>query len=92
VSGTMKKLVTVEQIEGEGLDALLGENVLLMCGNYFYSGKLVGITADCVKLEDPAIVYETGKWSDTGYTDRQALHTDVWYVMRAAIESFGLSK
>ena len=27
------------------LEALLGENVLLMCANYFYAGKLVGVTA-----------------------------------------------
>jgi len=88
----MKKLVTVEQIEGEGLEALLGENVLLMCSSYFYTGKLIGVNADFVKLESPTIVYETGKWSSPGYADAQPLHAKEWYVTRHSIESYGLSK
>lgn len=37
----MKKLV--EEVSGEGLEKLLGERVLIMCANYFYTGKLVAV-------------------------------------------------
>ena len=85
----MKKLV---EVEGAGLEALLGERVLLLCANYFYTGKLVGVNETCVELEDPAIVYETGVWSNKGYQDEQKLHTKTFYVQTAGIEAFGVSK
>lgn len=86
----MKKIV--EEIAGEGLEKLLGERVLLLCANYFYSGKLIGVNEDCVLLEDPAIVYETGAWSEKKTTDEQKLHSKFWYVQRSFIESFGVAK
>lgn len=88
----MKKLVEVVEVEGEGLDSLMGQNVLLLCANYFYTGKLVGVNETYVKLESPAIVYETGAWSEKGYRDSQKLHVQEFYVQRNAIEAFGLSK
>ena len=88
----MKQVVTVTEVEGEGLDALLNENVVLFCLNYIYTGKLVGVNASFVKLEDPSIVYETGPFSSSGYKDAQKLHTKTFYVQTAAIESFGVSK
>lgn len=88
----MKKIVTVEQVEGEGLDALLGERVLLMCAGYFYEGVLVGVNDTFVKLDDAAIVYSTGAWSNKSYDDIQKLHQNEWYVQRGLIESFGKSK
>lgn len=88
----MKKIVTVEQVEGEGLDALLGERVLLMCAGYFYEGVLVGVNDTFVKLDDAAIVYSTGAWSNKSYEDIQRLHQKEWYVQRGLIESFGKSK
>ena len=54
----MKALVV--QKDGEGLEALMGQRITLFCMNYIYTGKLVGVNATCVKLSDPAIVYETG--------------------------------
>lgn len=48
----MKKLVKVEEIEGEGLLSLLGENVTLFCQIYIYSGKLIGVNDTCVLLEN----------------------------------------
>lgn len=87
----MKVLVTKENTQ-EGLQSLLGERVLLMCAGYFYEGILVGINKTCVKLEDPAIVYSTGAWSDKDYSDMQKLHTKEWYVRLGLIESFGKSK
>lgn len=85
----MKKLV--ETVEGEGLEALLGENVLLMCANYFYHGKLVGVNETCVLLDDAKIVYETGDWTSAAWQDAQRL-PGPWYVQTAFIESFGRGK
>ena len=87
-----QKLVTVEQVEGEGLVALMGQRVILMCMNYFYEGKLIGVNDDCVLLEEPGIIYETGPWNASTLKDLQKLHTKHWYVRINCIESFGLSK
>ena len=88
----MKKLVTVQEVEGEGLEALLGLKVTLFCMNYIYTGKLTGVNKTCVLLEDPAIVYATGAFSDKAYADSQALGVKEFYVSTAAIESFGVLK
>ena len=87
----MKKLVTTQEVEGEGLLALLGEVITLFCINYFYTGKLIGVNEDCVLLQDPKIVYETGEFTTKTWSDAQALPHDL-YVMKAAIESFGVVK
>ena len=47
----MKKLVKVEEVQGEGLVGLMGENVTLFCMNYIYTGRLVGVNDTFVKLE-----------------------------------------
>lgn len=86
----MKRLI--EDVENEGLDALLGERVLIMCAGYFYEGKLIGVNETFVKLDDAHIVYSTGPWSDKNYNDIQKLHQKEWYVQRGLIESFGKSK
>lgn len=85
----MKKIV--QEVENEGLMALLGEKVTLFCLNYIYTGKLMGVNESCVLLEDAAIVYETGPLTDTKWQDAQALPGN-WYVQIAAIEAFGLLK
>ncbi len=91
--GNMKELVTVREVEGEGFDALLGENVLLFGLNYIYAGKLVGVNDTFVKIDDAKIVYETGPMSTgAGYKDAQPLPTKSWYVQRAIIESYGIGK
>lgn len=87
----MKKLVKVEEVTGEGLVGLMGENVTLFCLNYIYTGKLVGVNDTFVKLEKAAIVYETGEFSDPKFKDAQALPHD-WYIQLSAIESFGKLK
>lgn len=86
----MKKLVIED--EQEGLMSLLGEKVLLMTSGYFYTGKLIGVNDSCVKLEDPAIVYETGAWADKKYSNEQSMCKKFHYVSIGAIESFGESK
>lgn len=88
----MKKLVSVTEVEGAGLESLMGEQLLLLCANYFYTGKLVGVNESFVELEEPSIVYETGAWTTKGYQDAQKLHTKTFHVCTAAIEAFGVSK
>jgi hypothetical protein len=87
----MKKFVNVVEVEGEGLAALLGENVLLFCMNYFYTGKLVGVNTEFVQLENAQIVYETGELCAKAFKDAQKLPGDVWYVQAKSIESYGKS-
>ena len=82
---------TLCEVENEGLISLMGERVTLMCGCYFYTGKLVGVNDSCVKLEDAGIVYETGSFNATDWSDMQELPND-WYVQTASIESFGILK
>ena len=81
----MKKLV--EEVECEGLEILLGEQVTLFCVNYIYTGKLVGINDKYVKLEKASVVYETGAFTDKSFKDAQLLPRDL-YVMTASVESF----
>lgn len=88
----MKVIQTITEVEKEGLYALFGEKVILFCANYFYTGKLVGINKTCVKLEDPAIVYSTGAFTDKKYADEQAMGTKEHYVRLQFIESFGRAK
>ena len=86
----MKKLVEID--EGEGLESLLGQNVTLLCANYFYTGTLTGVNASDVILSNPKIVYETGDWSKLEWADAQALPALILYVRTAAIESYGVLK
>jgi len=87
----MKKIVEVVEVSDEGLEGLLGETVTLFCMNYFYTGKLVGVNATCVRLDDPKIVYETGEWSSKDWADAQSLPGSL-YVQCSSIESFGVMK
>lgn len=85
----MRKIV--EEVSGDGLEKLLGERVTLFCGNYIYTGKLVGVNASCLLLQDAAIVYETGPLTTKEWKDAQKLPGD-WYVQLAWVESFGVLK
>lgn len=87
----MKVLKEAVEVSGEGMESLMGERITLFCMNYIYTGKLVGVSTTCVKLENPAIVYETGPFNEKNWKDAQPLpHT--LYVQVGAIESFGLVK
>ena len=87
----MKKFVTVTEVEGEGFEALLGQTVTLFCCRYIYTGRLVGVNTDCILLEKPSVVYETGPFNTKNWQDAQALPNE-WYVAKQAIESFGVLK
>jgi len=83
----------IENVDGHGIESLLGERVTLLCANYFYSGKLIGVNTDCVLLGDkPQIVYETGAWTEKVWADAQELPTEKIYIMKSAIEAFGVLK
>ena len=86
----MKRIYESEEVSG--FEKYLGENVLLLCANYFYTGKLIGVNSDHVLLKNPAIVYETGSWLEKSYKDVQKLHVDEWQVRIGMIESYGASK
>jgi len=86
----MKKLVNVVEVEGEGLVALLGEKVLIMCMNYFYAGTLSGVNDTFIQLEDAQIVYDTGKLKTKTWQDAQDL-PGTWQVQISSIESWGVS-
>lgn len=88
----MKKLVNVTEVESEGLIKLMGEKVTFFCLNYIYTGKLIGVNDTCVLLKNPAIVYETGKFSDKNYKDEQSLCVEEFYISMNCIESFGILK
>ena len=81
----------VKEVEGEGLDGLLGQTVTLFCGVYIYTGKLVGVNETTVKLDAAKIVYETGELNSGSWKDAQAL-PGTWYVRTQSIESFGVLK
>ncbi len=87
----MKKVVTVTEVEGEGLESLMDQVVTLFCHRYIYTGKLIGVNDDCVLLTGPSIVYETGGFDTKIWKDAQALPHD-WYVTKSSIESFGILK
>lgn len=86
----MLKIANVVEVSGEGLQALLGEKVILFCMNYFYAGTLAGINTDVVLLEDAGIVYETGSFTDKAWKDFQKIGSV--YVRIPCIEAFAKGK
>ena len=82
----MKKII--ETNEGSGLDSLLGKYALLLCANYFYYGRVVGVSDYDVQLEGACIVYETGPLLDPEWKDAQRLPGDSFFVRVAAVESY----
>ena len=88
---TMKKIVNVQEVEGEGLIGLLGEKVILFCMNYFYAGTLAGVNDETLLLEDGGIVYETGPFSDKNWKDFQKISGPL-YVRISSIEAFAKGK
>ena len=87
----MKKLV--EQVEGEGLESLIGETVIIFCMNYFYAGKLTGVNEVDILLSDPSIVFQTGSFDSSNWEEEQRLvFTDSLYIRTASIEAYAKSK
>ena len=84
----MKRIVEDTQ---DGLEGLMGSRITLFSLNYIYTGELVGVNNRYVLLKDPAIVYETGSFSDPTWADAQPLPHEL-FVMLSCVEAFGLVK
>ena len=84
----MKKFVVTTEVDREGLESLGGEQVLLLCANYFYAGILEGVNDDFVKLKDPRLVYDTGTWTAASWKDAQPMGVEFLYVRIPFIESY----
>ena len=85
----MKKIM--QEVEGEGLVGLLGQRVTFWCLNYIYTGDLVGVNDECIRLDNAAVVYETGPLNEATWQDAQSLPHPC-YVMTRTIESFMILK
>lgn len=86
----MKKLIQVTEVEGEGMEALLGQKVTFFCLNYIYHGELIGVNTHDILLKDAYIVYSTGDFSAKGFADAQKLNGGEWRLRTATIESYGV--
>ena len=84
--------VVIDETKLEGMESFLGNEIVLWCINYIYTGTLVGVSDTDAKLEDTKIVYETGPFNEQGWKDAQSLPNGTHYVRLAAIESYGFPK
>jgi hypothetical protein len=87
----MQVITTIKEDASEGLMSLIGQRVTFFSMNYIYTGDLVGVNDVQVKLDNPAIVYETGAFSDPKWKDAQALPKSI-YVRVSAVEAYGVVK
>lgn len=87
----MKVIKTIENVENEGFISLIGQRITVFCAVYIYTGDLVGVNDTCIKLENPAIVYETGAFDSKQWKDAQSLPNTI-YIQTAMVESFGVVK
>lgn len=85
----MKKIVTVQEVEGEGFESFLGNKITIYCFGFIYTGVLGGVGKTFLKLKDPMIVYDTGPHDILTWENAQPMPKNEWYVMISAIESFG---
>lgn len=87
----MKVLREAVEVSDEGFEALLGQRITLFCAVYIYTGDLIGVNDTCIKLKNPAIVYETGAFNDKKWKDAQNLPNEI-YIQRGMVEAFGIVK
>lgn len=83
--------VLCKEVQDEGLISLLGQRVTFWCVDFIWTGKLVGVNDDCVKLEDCGIVFETGDFNNKTWARYEKLPKE-FYLMKAGIVGFGLVK
>jgi hypothetical protein len=86
----MRKIV-IDSDEPEGLEGLFGQRITVWCLNYIYTGDLVGVDGECIRLDNAAVVYETGPLKTKEWQDVQALPNPC-YIMHRCIESFMVLK
>lgn len=79
-------MLIVRSDSSEGVEKYLGKRVTLFGVVYIYTGKLTAIDKTWAKLEEAAIVYETGPLMDKEWKDAQRLPHPVM-VRLSSIES-----
>ena len=80
-------VVQVVEVENEGFASMLGHQVEIISNVYIYTGIVAGVNDVWVKLDNAAIVYETGSVTDGSYKDYQNMPTPL-YVTFSSMESF----
>lgn len=88
----MKKIVTVTEVENEGLEFFLGKRIFIIAQSYFYCGTLTGINTGCVLLEDASFVLESGNFEEKGIKYSEKIPGGKCYVQKSSIEAFFESK
>ena len=84
----MKKVITVTEVDGEGLEAFLNKTIFVVCRSYFYAGTLTGINQSCILLEDARFVLESGSFEGKGISSSEKVKSGKIYIATNAIESF----
>ncbi len=86
----MEELATDDK--KKNLLSLIGESLTFICAVYIYTGKLIDVNEDCIKLENCSVVFETGPFTKSEWRDAQKLPHKYWYIQMAMIESWGIMK
>ena len=73
------------------IEDLLGQRITIFCAVYIYTGKLVSVIGDTIRLKDASVVYETGAFDNPKWRDEQKFPNDL-YIQRGMVESFGILK
>ena len=82
----MKRLVNVVETNETAFEQIMGEQITIFSLNYIYHGKLIGVNDENILLENPKIVYETGKFTDKCFKDAQSLGCDEFFIQKGTIE------
>ena len=75
----------------DGLESLLGQQVILFGVNFNYGGKLIGVNDKFVLLENGGIIFETGAFDLAKWKDFQKV-SDKLYVRTSMIEAYSKGK
>lgn len=73
-----------------GLNLHFGKRVMLFGSKYIYTGRVVGVNEEVVRLQDAQIVQTTGPYRERGYHDEQKLPSNEWSVLLSSLESYGV--
>jgi len=65
---------------------LMGKNVTVFCMNYIYAGTLTAISDSFIALKNAAVVYVTGPFTNSHFTEAEKLPNPLYISIRA-IES-----
>lgn len=86
-----KKAVKKKVVKKKGFKDFIGKRITVFCCRYIYTGILVSVDKKCLYFSDNGIVYETGAFDNTKWSDMQKLPND-WHVQIDSIESWGILK